>query len=70
MNGDTVWKLLTGFVLIAIIFMLVRPQSPASKAVTNVSDALTAMLQAATGYKWSGSNPGYVPFTNNNPLPA
>lgn len=70
MNGDTVWKLLTGFVLIAIIFMLVRPQSPASKAVTNVSDALTAMLQAATGYKWTGSNPGFAPFTSNNPLPA
>jgi hypothetical protein len=49
MNTDTFWQVLTGAIILAIIFMLVRPNSPAASAVASVSGALTALVTTATG---------------------
>jgi hypothetical protein len=50
MNSDTVWELITGAVIVAVIFMLVRPGSPAAAAVIVMSDGLSALVTTATGY--------------------
>ncbi len=44
------WSVITGVIILAIIYMLVRPNSPAATAITQVSDALSALVQTATGY--------------------
>jgi hypothetical protein len=47
---------LTGIIIIAVIFVLVRPGSQGPKLVTGVSGALTGLLTAATGGgTWSGA---------------
>jgi hypothetical protein len=45
------WDYLTGVILVAIIYSLVRPGSQASAAVGDVSTALIALVGAATGYQ-------------------
>ena len=40
---------LTGIIIIAILFVLVRPNSQGPVLVKNVSGALTGLVQAATG---------------------
>ena len=51
-----VGSFLTGIIIIAILFVLVRPNSQGPKLVTGVSGALTGLLNAATGGGgWSGT---------------
>lgn len=40
---------LTGIIIIAVLFVLVRPNSQGPALVKNVSGALTGLVQAATG---------------------
>jgi hypothetical protein len=53
---DDISTFITGFALLAIIYMLVRPGMPANQAVKDVSDALVAMTRLATG--WSATQNG------------
>jgi hypothetical protein len=53
---DDISTFITGFALLAIIYMLVRPGMPANQAVKDVSDALVAMTRTATG--WSAGQSG------------
>lgn len=55
MNSDDLWQILSGIFIIAIIFMLVRPGSPAAQAVSDISDALAALIKTATNYQ-AGNN--------------
>lgn len=55
MNAKTVWEIITGTVIVAIIFMLVRPGSPAASAIKQISDALQSLVTTATGY--TGNQP-------------
>jgi len=48
--SDTVWQLITGAVVIAIIFMLVRPNSPGPKFVEDISNAFASIIKTATGF--------------------
>lgn len=52
---------ITGFALLALVYMLVRPGMPAAQAINDISSALTAMTRAATG--WSASDTGPVSGT-------
>lgn len=54
MNKDTIWETITGAIIVAIVYVLVRPGSPAATAVTQVSDALQALVKTATDYTASG----------------
>jgi len=53
--GDAVWQLIVGAVIIAIIFMLARPGSPAAKGIAQVSDALASLIMTTTQYKAGNS---------------
>jgi hypothetical protein len=48
MGKDTIWSMVTGILVIVVVFMLVRPGSPAAKAVADVSNALANMIKTAT----------------------
>lgn len=48
--SKNIWSVISGVIILGIIYMLVRPGSPAASAVTQVGDALTALVQTATGY--------------------
>ena len=50
MNKDTIWQTITGAIIVAIIYMLVRPDSPAATAIAQVSDALQNLVTTATAY--------------------
>lgn len=56
MNRDTIWQVVIGVVIVAVIYMLVRPNSPAGDAVKQVSDALSNIIHTATSY--SVNSPG------------
>jgi hypothetical protein len=47
--GRDVGSFLTGIIIIAILFVLVRPNSQGPTLVKNVSGALTGLIGAATG---------------------
>ena len=49
---------ITGFALLAIIYMLVRQGMHANQAVKDVSDALVAMTRTATGWQMGQSGGG------------
>jgi len=46
--SDNIWSLITGAVILGVVFMLMRPGSPALQAVTSVSSALTSLVKTAT----------------------
>lgn len=48
MTTDLAWTLLTGVVIVAILFVLVRPGSTAAQAVTDVGSAMASLLMTAT----------------------
>lgn len=50
MSKDTVWQLIVGAIILAIIFLLVRPGAPTAAAIQDVSDALQGLLKTATDY--------------------
>jgi hypothetical protein len=45
----TAGSFLTGIIIIAVLFVLVRPGSQGPSLVKNVSGALTGLVQSATG---------------------
>ena len=47
--GRTAQSFLTGIIIIAILFVLVRPGSQGPALVTGVSGALSGLVNAATG---------------------
>jgi len=53
-----VGSFLTGIIIIAILFVLVRPGSQGPSLVTNVSGALTGLINAATGGGGWGAGAG------------
>ena len=48
--GDYVWQFVVGVMFLAIVFMLVRPGSPAAIAIKDVSTALSGLVQTATDH--------------------
>jgi hypothetical protein len=48
---DTAFQLLTAVIVVAIVFLLVRPGSTAGTAVKDVSTALAGLVKTATGYQ-------------------
>lgn len=69
--STTTWDILAATIVIAIIYMLVRPGSPAKQAVDDVSNALSNLLLVATGWNpHGGTAPGSWMNSNPNPLPA
>lgn len=53
--ADVAWEWLVGIFIVAVVYMLVRPGSPAAQAVADVSNALAAMVTTATQYTASNS---------------
>jgi hypothetical protein len=49
-----IWAIISGVIILGIIYMLARPGSPAATAIQQVSDALTALVQTSTGYTVGG----------------
>jgi len=47
--GDIVWQVLTGVVIIAIMFILVRPGSNAGQAITDTTGAVAALIRTTVG---------------------
>ena len=47
--SEIVWRLVGGVLVLAILFVLVRPGSSATKAVTDVTSALSALVRSAVG---------------------
>lgn len=54
--GSLSWRLLVGIFIVAVTFMLVRPGSPAARAVADVASALAALTISATHYSASNTN--------------
>jgi len=50
MNTDTVWQVITGAIILAIIVLLVKPNSPGPDAVKAISESLANLVKSATGY--------------------
>jgi hypothetical protein len=53
--SDSIWRLITGVLILAIIFVLVRPGSEAGTAVKDVGGALQKIVTAAVGSNGSTS---------------
>lgn len=47
---DEIWQFIVGVMIVAVVFMLVRPGSPAAVAIKDVSTALSGLVQTATGH--------------------
>jgi hypothetical protein len=45
--GDGMWSLLWGIIIIAIVYMLVKPGSVASTAVKDIGTAMTNIVTSA-----------------------
>lgn len=52
--NDSVWQLIIGSIILAIIFTLVRPGAPGAAAIKDVSDALSGLIGTTTDYQVSG----------------
>lgn len=52
MKGAT--EFLVGVIYVAIVYTIVRPGSPAAAVIKTVTDALTAVVQSATGFQQNG----------------
>ncbi len=55
MNTAGLWELVTGVIIIAVIYMLVRPGSPAHTAINTLSAALATLVTTATAYNPSAT---------------
>lgn len=56
--GRDAGSFLTGIIIIAVLFVLVRPGSQGPSLIKNVSGGLTSLLSAATGGgTWSSGGP-------------
>jgi hypothetical protein len=47
--SEIAWRLVAGVLILAILFVLVRPGSSATKAITDITGALTALVKSAVG---------------------
>lgn len=66
-----VWDLIAGAFLVGIIYMLVRPGSPATQAVEDVSNVLTSLIATATGVTVGNTpNPGQFDKLGTTAHPA
>jgi hypothetical protein len=63
MSKDDVWQFIIGAIIVAIIYMLVRPGAPAAAAVQDVSTALAGLIKTATDYNISGNTSGQTQVT-------
>ena len=45
--GDVAWSFLGGALIVAIIYMLARPGSPAAAVISDTGAALTSLVKAA-----------------------
>lgn len=45
--SDSLWQFVAGALVVAIVYMLVRPSSPAANAVNTVSQALVSIVNTA-----------------------
>jgi hypothetical protein len=48
--SDDIWQFLVGVMIVAVVFMLARPGSPAAVAIKDVTTALSGLVQTATGH--------------------
>ena len=48
---DTIWWYAAGTIYLAILMVLVRPNSKASATITTLGNALTDLVKTATAYK-------------------
>lgn len=64
---DTVWSILAAIFVITIVFMLVRPSSPAASAVHDVSNALTNLIKTAVAGPPNSPSPTSAPTGSNPP---
>lgn len=55
----TFWELMTAIIIIALIYMMVRPGSNGPHIVEEVSTALSDLVKVATGY--GGLSGGTLP---------
>jgi hypothetical protein len=55
--NDTVWQLIIGSIILAIIFTLVRPGAPAAAAITDVTNALSGLIGTTTDYQVTAKDP-------------
>jgi hypothetical protein len=53
--SKNIWSVITGVIILAIIYMLVRPGSPAATAIAQVGNALSALVATSTGYTTTGA---------------
>lgn len=60
MSVTNIWQVITAAIILAVIFMLVRPGSPAATAVKDVSDALQALVKTSTGFTVQESAGGHT----------
>jgi hypothetical protein len=49
-NGDLFWEFIIGVLILAVVFMIVRPGAPVNAAITGIGNALAAIVQTATQY--------------------
>lgn len=70
--SGVIWEWIAGIILLAVLFMLVRPGAPAAGAIRDVSNTLATLIGTATGiHPANVTNPGdYVVLNPKNPLPA
>lgn len=54
--GDIATEILVGIMIVAVMFMLVRPGSPVNAAISQVSGALSALVATATQYQAGGNS--------------
>jgi len=58
MSRDDIWQFVIGVIIVAIVFMLARPGSPAATAIEDVSKALAGLVRTATDYSAPTSKAG------------
>lgn len=56
--NDAIWEFIVGVMILAIVFMLVRPGAPAAAAIQDISKALAGLVKTATDYTVSGTSTG------------
>lgn len=67
---DATWQILSAIFIIALVYMLVRPSSPAGDAVKDIGTALTNMIQTAVAGPQPGSNSAQPAGDSGNPVTA
>lgn len=53
--NDIFWEVIVAVLILACIYMAVRPGAPVNAAITTISNALAAIVQTATQYDATGN---------------